>query len=198
VTHQLAGFQDAPFIPHVGRLEQHAGLQDAQAVEFFGSVDQDPADQPHRVGRRAQELHLRRRIAVPLRSDDHVGWRLAAMQAVADIAEVVGEQVEEGIAVVEVADRRHGEEQRLDRQIEPGRGVERVGIGRRHRPRAMVGQVRQVAEAVQLLALRVGLVDRRLPARAVHLVDRKKIDRRPPRQLAQRRRTFLGARDRRR
>ena len=84
-------------------------------------------------------------------------------------------------------DFEYHEEQRLEREIEPGIRVEHVVVGRRHHPRTMVGQLRQVAEMIQPLAQRVGFVDRRLPARAIHLVDRKEIDRGPPCEIAQRR-----------
>src|SRR4029453_4463244 len=43
----------------------------------------------------------------------------------------------------------------------------------------MVGELGDVAEAIQPLAQGIGLVDRGLPARAVHLVDREEIDRGP-------------------
>ena len=133
LAHQLAGLEDAPLVAHVGRLEQHARLQDAHAVDLVGPVDQDAAEQPHRVGRRPHQLHVRRRIARPGRADDHVRRRRSAMQPMADIGEVVGEQVHEGVAVVEVAHRRHGEEHRLEREVEPRRRIERVVVGRRHR-----------------------------------------------------------------
>ena len=195
LAHQLACLEDAPLVAHVGSLEQHARLQDAHAVDLVGPVDQDAAEQPHRVGGRPHQLHVRRRIARPGRADDHVRRRLPAMQPVADIGEVVGEQVHEGVAVIEMPDRRHGQEHRLEREIEPRRRIEGVVVGRRHRPRAMVGELGDVAEAVEPLAQRVGLVDRGLPARAVHLVDREEIDRGAARQVAQRRRRVLGAHD---
>ena len=195
LAHQLARLEDAPLVAHVGRLEQHARLQDAHAVDLVGPVDQDAAEQPHRVGGRPHQLHVRRRIACPGGADDHVRRRLAAMQPMADIGEVVGEQVDEGVAVIEVAHRRHGEEHRLEREIEPRRRIERVVVGRRNAARAMVGELGDVAEAVQPLAQRIGLVDRGLPARAVHLVDREEIDGGAPREIAQRRRRLLRAHD---
>ncbi len=198
LAHQLLGFQDAPFVAHIGRLEQHAGLQDAHGIELLGPVDQDAPDQPYRVGRRAHQLHLRGGVAVPARPHDHVRRRMPAIEAVAHIGEVVGEEVEEGVAVVEIADRRHGEEQRLERQVEPGRGIERVVVRRRHGARPVIGELGDVAEAVEPLALRIGLVDRGLPARAVHLVDREEVDRRPTRQVTQRAESVLRACHRRR
>ena len=136
------GLEDAPLVAHVGRLEQRARLQDAHAVELVGPVDQDAAEQPHRVGRRAHQLHLATAHR-PSRPGPTImcGGGCAAIQPVADIGEVVGEQVHEGVAVVEVAHRRHGEEQRLEREVEPGRRIERVVVGRRDGARAMVGEL---------------------------------------------------------
>ncbi|KAK6020083.1 hypothetical protein OSTOST_14270 [Ostertagia ostertagi] len=89
-AHQLAGFEDAPFVAHVRRFEQHAALQDAHAVEFLGLVDQDAAEQPYRRGGRADQRHVARRIASPLRTDDHVRRQAVALCAMADDEEVVG------------------------------------------------------------------------------------------------------------
>ena len=196
LAHQFARLEDAPFVAHVGSLQQHAGLQDADAVEFLGPIDQDAPQKPHRVGGRPDQFHFGRRVALPVRPDDHVRRRLSAILPVADIGEVVGEQVDEGVVVVEVADRRDGEKQRFDREVEPGHRIERVVVGRRHHPRAMVGEHGHVKEAIELLAQRIGVVDGGLPARAVHLVEREQVDRGAAGEVAEHGGSLLGLRSR--
>jgi len=55
-----------------------------------------------------------------------------------------------------------------------------------------IGETLDIAEAVETLALRVGLVDRGAPARTIHLIDREEIDGGALGEIAERCRRVLG------
>ena len=116
--HELAGVLDRV---HGGVVLGRAGAVDA-------------AEDPDHVGRRLVLLHARRQRAAPARAGERIGLRAGARRPRARHLEHVRPGIqhrEQEIAALHVW---QAEDPGLPRQVEPGGGVERVGVRRGHVP----------------------------------------------------------------
>ena len=124
------------------------GLKGSDGGIIFNTICLRATDDPARCGRRAICLDVRRQFALPIRTDDGDHLLVRAGRARADGGEDMAPHIHDRQDIVATAGIRDGDDERFLADVEPERGIERVGIGPHHGVETVVGKMRQMRKAV--------------------------------------------------
>ena len=181
-----AGLRGRARLPVGQRAHRKAVLQRVHGGQVVLAIDQDAAYHPQPGRGRgnvcAGRIERWRQRPLPAGRRDQEGARSRARQALAQVGEGVGEEVQQAQHVVAARRVGHVDHQRPGAQVQPGVGVERVVVGRDHAAGAGAQQLARMHELVAP-AQRCGrgLAGRIAPGRggrahAAHLVQRAGVD----------------------
>ena len=142
------------------RHGRHLVLQRVHRLVVLGRAGAvDAAQQPDQAGGRLVLGHALGQLAAPARAGDGEGLRAGAGGALARHLEHVGPAVEHRQQEVAALHVGHADDPRLLAHVEPGGGVERVGVGRRDVAELRVRVGACADELAHRPAVALGLLD---------------------------------------